>query len=210
MSRSQLACSQPSIFSLGVKPAHRGSREIWPLAQKDETKGEGSRGALFFFLSSPTPTPTRSRFALSLSGVRDLRVEKKKEEAVNSLVLSERLGSSSLLECKVVKKIEIWTKLPKSGCGGGGGGVCVCVCVCVCVWGGGGGGRGVGRTGGVHVDRVGRGAILSACSEWRFLSRQLSGNCVADWCTTGTATGKQRANHLRRAGPPADKQWKKL
>ena len=40
-----VACSQPSIFSLGVKPAHRGSREIWTLAQKDETKGEGRRGA---------------------------------------------------------------------------------------------------------------------------------------------------------------------
>ena len=35
MKRSGNPCSQPSIFSLGVKPANRGSREIWTLAQED-------------------------------------------------------------------------------------------------------------------------------------------------------------------------------
>ena len=38
------ACSQPSIFSLELKPAHRGSREIWSRVQKGLTKGEGRRG----------------------------------------------------------------------------------------------------------------------------------------------------------------------
>ena len=42
---SVLACSQPSIFSLGVKPAHRRSRENWTLGQKGEAKGEGRRDA---------------------------------------------------------------------------------------------------------------------------------------------------------------------
>ena len=57
-SPGKLVCSQPSIFSLGVKPAHRGSREIWTLAQKGDTKGEGRRGARkYFFLSSPDPHP---------------------------------------------------------------------------------------------------------------------------------------------------------